>query len=105
MPLPLPAAPTEQVDDAVVVAGEQQDEVAEQEHEGRVHDAVRELVGRAVELEQRVHLVLQHGQRLEQLLGRHAAQRAFLLSAGRPERSVCYGSQKQQVGVNIAIEN
>lgn len=36
---------TQQVDDALVVGSKQSDGVFEQKHEGRVDDAVRQLVG------------------------------------------------------------
>lgn len=39
------SALTQQVDDALVVGGKQSDGVFEQEHEGRVDDAIRQLVG------------------------------------------------------------
>jgi len=39
------SALTQQVDDALVVGGKQSDGVFEQEPEGRVDDAIRQLVG------------------------------------------------------------
>ena len=49
---------TEEVDNAVVVASEEADQIAEEEQEGRVDDAVGQIVGRTVKLQQGVYLAL-----------------------------------------------
>lgn len=72
---------TEQVDDAVVVGGEEADEVLEEQHEGHVDDAVVEIVGGAVELQEGVQLLLEGGQRFDEALSVHGSQRAILFSA------------------------
>lgn len=37
--------PTEQVDDAFIISGEEPDRVFKEEHEGRIDDSIRQLVG------------------------------------------------------------
>lgn len=55
-------------------------EIPEEQHKAHIDDAVGEVVGGAVKLQERVQLGLQHWQRLEQLLNIHHPEGALLFA-------------------------
>ncbi len=69
---------TEEVDNAVVVAGEQANKISEEEHERRIDHAIGEVRRGHLEVQERIELVLQHWQSLDQLLSAHLSQRSAI---------------------------
>ena len=66
---------TEQIDDPVVVACKQSNQVSEEEHKCRVDDAVGQIRRTHFEIQQGVNLSGQHGQGLQQLLSFHLKEK------------------------------
>ena len=49
---------TQEIDDPVVVAGEEPDQISKEEHEGCVDDSVVQVLRRCLELDEGIHLGL-----------------------------------------------
>lgn len=69
----------EQINDSVVVAGEQSDEISEEKHEGAVDNPVVQVGWGHFKIQESVQLVLQCGEGLQQLLGVHLTKGAAVL--------------------------
>lgn len=94
----------EQINDSVVVAGEQSDEISEEKHEGAVDNPVVQVGWGHFKIQESVQLVLQCGEGLQQLLGVHLTKGAAVLPSLdfakiECDRSVGKGLLAQVLGV------
>ena len=71
---------TKEIDDAIVVACKQSDKISKKQHESRIDHTIVQVVGRHVEIQQGVDLILQCGQSFDELFAAHLTKSSTVLT-------------------------